>query len=91
MMPCRQHHGMRTTITLDEDVAAKLVTQARRTGQSFKETVNETLRRGLASARLAPQRRPFTVVARDLGPLRLGLTLDSIANLLEHVEGPLHR
>jgi plasmid stability protein len=82
---------MRTTMTLDEDVAAKLRAEARRTGRSFKETVNDTLRRGLASPRAGPPRKPFKVVARDLGSLRPGLTLDSIADLIERVEGPLHR
>lgn len=82
---------MRTTLTLDEDVAAKLAAEARRTGRSFKQTVNDALRRGLASARPRGPRKPFKVVARDLGDLRPGLSLDSIARLLEQVEGPLHR
>jgi hypothetical protein len=33
----------------------------------------------------------FKVTARDLGNLRPGLSLDNIAELIEHVEGPLHR
>lgn len=82
---------MRTTLTLDEDVAAKLAAEARRTGRSFKDTVNDTLRRGLVNPRPGPARRPFRVIARDLGGLRPGLSLDSIADLLERVEGPLHR
>ncbi len=82
---------MRTTITLDEDVAAKLAAEARRTGRSFKETVNDALRRGLASPRPARARQPFRITARDLGNLRPGLALDSVADVLEQVEGPLHR
>jgi hypothetical protein len=82
---------MRTTLTLDADVAAKLAAEARRTGRSFKQTVNETLRRGLASPRPGAGRKPFVVQARDLGRLRPGLKLDSIADLLEQVEGPVHR
>lgn len=82
---------MRTTLTLDEDVAAKLKAEARRSGRSFRETVNEVLRRGLALARPVAARPPFRVVARDLGDLRPGLSLDSVADLLEQVEGPLHR
>ncbi|MGH7962252.1 MAG: CopG family transcriptional regulator [Candidatus Binatia bacterium] len=40
---------MRTTITLDQDVAAKLKAEARRSGKSFKETINEAIRRGLVA------------------------------------------
>ena len=38
---------MRTTLTLDEDIARQLHDLARRSGESFKEVVNSTLRRGL--------------------------------------------
>lgn len=81
---------MRTTLTLDDDVAAKLKSEARRTGRAFREVVNEALRRGLVSARPAP-RKPFRVKTRSLGGLRPGLSLDNIGDLLERVEGPLHR
>ena len=82
---------MRTTITLDEDVAAKLKSLSRRTGRAFRDLVNDTLRRGLARPPAAPAREPFKVQARDLGSLRPGLSLDSVADLLEQVEGPVHR
>jgi hypothetical protein len=80
---------VRTTLTLDDDLAAKLAAESRRTGRSFRDVVNDALRRGLV--RPAARRQPFTVVARDLGALRPGLSLDSIADVLEQVEGPLHR
>ena len=82
---------MRTTLTLDDDVAAKLQAEARRAGLPFREVVNETLRRGLATRRAAPARQPFKVNARDLGELRPGLSLDNVAELIEQVEGPLSR
>jgi hypothetical protein len=82
---------VRTTITLDADVAAKLKSLARRSGRAFRDVVNETLRRGLARPSAAPPRQPFKVEARDLGRLRPGLNLDNIAELIEQVEGPLHR
>jgi hypothetical protein len=34
---------MRTTLTLDDDIASKLKTVTRRTGQLFKVVVNEAL------------------------------------------------
>jgi hypothetical protein len=82
---------MRTTLTLDEDVAAKLKAESRRAGRPFREVVNETLRRGLASRRIPARRQPFKVRVRDLGNLRPGLSLDNVAELIEHVEGSLYR
>ena len=78
---------MRTTLTLDEDVAAKLKNEARRSGKPFKAIVNETLRKGL-SAPAATRRIPrFKVQARPLG-LRPGLSYDCIGELLEIAERP---
>jgi hypothetical protein len=82
---------MRTTITLDEDVAAKLTSLARRTGRAFRDVVNDTLRRGLARPASVSPRQPFTVKARDLGARRPGLTLDRVADLVDQIEGPGHR
>jgi hypothetical protein len=82
---------MRTTLTLDDDVATKLKAEARRSGRPFRDIVNETLRRGLAHRPAASSRQVFKVVARDLGDLRPGLTLDNVAGLIEQVEGSLHR
>jgi hypothetical protein len=82
---------MRTTITLDEDVAAKLRAEVRRSGRTFKETINEALRRGLLARQQPAPRRPFRVQARDLGALRPGLSLDDVGGLLDRVEGEQHR
>ncbi len=81
---------MRTTLTLDDDVAAKLKAESRHAGRSFRDVVNETLRRGLAHRRGA-SRQVFKVTARDLGNLRPGLSLDNVAELIEQLEGPLQR
>jgi plasmid stability protein len=81
---------VRTTLTLDEDVAAKLRTETRRTGRSFKEIVNAVLRRGLASQKQRGALPRFVVRARPLG-LRPGLDYDKTSDLLEQIEGPLRR
>jgi len=83
-----QHRDVRTTLTLDEDIAAKLMAEARQSGRSFEETVNQALRRALTDA---PSEPPFRVEAGDLGGLRPGLPLDNVADLVEQAEGPLHR
>jgi predicted transcriptional regulator len=82
---------VRTTLTLDDDVAAKLQSQARRSGRTFRAVVNEALRRGLMAASPRVDRPPFVVKARDLGAVRPGLKLDNVGELLEQVEGPGHR
>jgi len=82
---------MRTTLTLDEDVAAELKAEMRKSGKSFRDIVNDTLRHGLVEKRAATRRRPFKAEARDLGNLRPGLSLDNVGELLEQVEGSLHR
>jgi hypothetical protein len=81
---------VRTTLTLDDDVAAKVKAEMRKTGLSFRDTVNDLLRRGLLSRRTAAASPPFKVEARDLG-LRPGISLDNIGELLDLIEGPEHK
>ena len=76
---------MRTTLTLDDDVAARLVSTARKSGRSFKSVVNETLRAGLERAARTPT-KPFRVRPRSLG-LRDGLDYADIDALLDRAEG----
>lgn len=82
---------MRTTLTLDDDVAAKLRAEARRSRRAFRDVVNDAIRRGLASRQVMRAAPPFRIEPRDVGRLRPGLDLDNVAALLERVEGPLHR
>lgn len=82
---------MRTTVTLDEDVAAKLRAEARRTGKPFKTVLNECLRVALSAARRRARPASFRIEPRDLGALRPGLSLDNIAELLDLVEGAQSR
>lgn len=82
---------VRTTVTLDEDVAAKLKAETRRSGLPFKQALNDALRRGLNAKRGASRVERFRVAARDLGRVSPGLNLDNIGDLLETVEGPHRR
>ena len=82
---------MRTTLTLDDDVAARLQAEARRSGRPFKVVVNEYLRAGLAQRRAARKAARFTVEPFDLGGPESGRSYDDIGALLEEVEGPAHR
>jgi hypothetical protein len=82
---------MRTTLTLDDDVAAKLKAEARRSGCPFHVIVNDTLRRGLDRQRASARRQTFKADVRDLGELKSGLSLKNVGGLVEQVEGSLHR
>jgi hypothetical protein len=79
---------VRTTLTLDDDVAAKLEAEARRSGLSFKETVNTMLRIGIAARRGRLPRTPFKVKALPLEPVDANFDFDNVEALLEQVEAP---
>lgn len=81
---------MRTTLTLDEDVAAKLKSEVRKSGKPLKTVVNEALREGLTARKAAKKQPPFKVRARSLGHYP-GLDYDNIGVLLEQIEGPFHK
>jgi len=77
---------MRTTLSLDDDVARLLDKESRRSGASFKEVVNRYLRLGLMASK-QPARKTFRVK-----PLNLGLPpFEKVEELLEYLEGPEHR
>jgi hypothetical protein len=82
---------MRTTMTLDKDVAARLDQMARRRRMPMKTLVNDALRAGLAALEQpdAP-RRPFHTSGFDLGTSLVG-SLDNVADVLARVEGEAHR
>ncbi|MGE5233579.1 MAG: hypothetical protein ACM3OB_05670 [Acidobacteriota bacterium] len=77
---------MRTTLTLDDDVAAALERRREKEKKPFKQVVNETLRRGLAQP-AARRRRPqrFETAVHDLGPCLLP-SLDNIGDVLDWLD-----
>ena len=81
---------MRTTLTLDPDVAAKARKGAAKLGKPFKEVVNMALRTGLDVVLAPPTAKPYRTKPRALG-LRQGFSYDSIADLLARAEGEDHQ
>jgi hypothetical protein len=75
---------MRTTVTLDPDIAAKLRLLARERGISFKEALNSALRRGLATG-VAGSKRSYRLESRRLG-LRPGVDLEHALRLAGELE-----
>ena len=77
---------MRNTVTLDDDVTTLLKLEMRKSGRSFKQVVNDTLRQGFAASK-QPIRKPFKVK-----PWNLQLpAFEKVEELLEHLEGPEYR
>jgi len=77
---------VRTTLTLDDDVAALLNKEMRKSGEPFKQVVNRYLRLGLTASK-QPPRKPFKVK-----PWNLELPpFEKVEELLEYLEGPDHR
>lgn len=79
---------MRTTLTLDDDVAKLLEKEHRRSGSSFKQVVNHFLRLGLTAKQ--PARKPFKVKPWNL-QAPPGQSFDKVEELIEFLEGPYHR
>ena len=76
---------MRTTLTLDPDLAKKLKDLAHRRGQSFKQTLNEVVRRGLAApAQRTPGKR-YTVEPHR-GGFRPGIDRGKLNQLVDQLE-----
>lgn len=65
---------MRTTITLDDDVANKLRENAYRDSKSFKQVVNEALRAGLAPGSAKVIAKPFAFPTANMGRSVVDLT-----------------
>ncbi|MEZ5316221.1 MAG: ribbon-helix-helix protein, CopG family [Vicinamibacterales bacterium] len=82
---------MRTTLTLDDDVATRLDRLVRKRRQPLKVVVNEALREGLSILDRPPARTgAFRTEGFDLGPSLVG-SLDNVAEVLARVEGETHR
>jgi hypothetical protein len=81
---------LRTTLTLDDDVAARLNQLREEWRLPFKQLVNDLLRRGLAALDTPPrgrQKSPTSPVS--LGPLTPDV--DDIAEVLALAEGERRR
>ena len=80
---------MRTTLTLDPDVAARLTSEIRRTGRGMKSIVNDALRRALGSRRDETKPNKFVVQPFSLG-MRPGLDLHRMNQLADELEVAEH-
>ena len=79
-----QDVSMRTTLTLDPDVAALLESDAHRRQVSFKQAVNDAIRRGL-SRRPSRSEKPYRVLPHKTR-LRAGIDASGFNKLADELE-----
>ena len=79
---------MRTTLTLDDDVAKLLSRIRKERDASFRQVVNEALRRGLQAPATKPA-KPYRMKTWNSGPPLMNL--DNIGEVLERLDGPDYR
>jgi hypothetical protein len=63
---------MRTTVTLDPDVESMLRKEMRRSGEPFKQVLNDAVRAGLRSTKRRDE--AFNPLTFDMGKPRVDLT-----------------
>lgn len=81
---------MRTTLTLDDDVAIQLERLKAERGLSLKAIVNQALREGLLALETRPPSRPFRTKTVSVGRCLLP-NLDCVGEVLALAEGEDYR
>ena len=77
--------GIRTTVTLDEDVLERLKQESRSTGLPVRQVLNDSLRKAFAAP--ATPKREFRVTP-FLSGLRQDLNYDKVQELFDLIDGP---
>jgi len=77
---------MRTTVTLDDDVAAAVARLRRERSSGLSEVLNDLARAGLNAA--APAEAAFHQRTHDLGS---GVDVSNVAEAIETLDGPAAR
>jgi hypothetical protein len=77
---------MRTTLTLDEQIAKALKNAAHRTGKPFKQVVNEALRAGLAARHASAKARRYRLKPAALGGVIGNVDLHKALQLADALE-----
>lgn len=78
---------MRTTLTLEEDVAQQVRRQTKQFHLPFKQVINRALRLGLEQMiRAKPRRTSYRTISHSMG-IKSGYNLDNIQDLISQIEG----
>ena len=76
---------MRTTLTLDKDVAEQAKKLMTRLGKPFKQVVNEALRLGMQQLQKPPKAKPYRYTPHKMG--RPAIDLANVQDVIEQIEG----
>ena len=76
---------MRTTLTIDDDLAAILKRESKRRGVSYKELVNTALHRGLLAEDVMPAKQVVVTRPHAFG-FKAGVDLDKLNQLSDELE-----
>jgi metal-responsive CopG/Arc/MetJ family transcriptional regulator len=79
------HEHMRTTVNLDDDVAAAVDRLRRERSIGLSQAINELVRAGLTAKQ---PRKPFRQRSQQLG---MQVDVTNVAEALDLLEGPTHR
>lgn len=77
---------MRTTLTIDDQIARQIKEIAHKTGKSFKAVVNDSLRAGIANKRIVRATRRYRLKPVAMGEVRGPYDLDKALQLADHIE-----
>ena len=77
---------MRTTLTIDDDIARQLKEIVHRSGEPFKTVVNEALRAGIENNRIVNVCRPYRLEPVAMGEVTGSYNLDKALELADHLE-----
>ena len=77
---------MRTTLTLEPDVAERLQRILREKNHSLKEIVNRALRKGLAEIEKEEPQKPYKVKPWPGGEFLPGIDIDKISQYLDDLD-----
>jgi hypothetical protein len=83
--------GRQLTITLDDNVAARLDEASRRAGVPVEEVATDALRRALPEPEKPAKRKPYVFPPGTMVELKPGIDIDCIPALLERLEGPWYK
>ena len=82
---------MRTTVTLDDDLAIRLERLSQEQGRSFKAVINEAVRAGLEALQRIPVQRGSDEPVSYTEPIDLGRMLLSVDEAIEASDEEYYR
>lgn len=77
---------MRTTLTIDDDIAGQIRKVVASSGKSFKSIVNDALRAGMAKDRIAEAAEPYRLTPVSMGDVVGSHDLDKALQLADRLE-----